>query len=139
MDTFVHSPLGLSNSTLSLPFKTESFPLMTQFFDMLQKDYSLFIVVKYNKIWKFSSIVLSEQSKSLFSVCTWQGKSPLELVQNSVKKGFRSFVVMLLYHISVQFPIIVSTNSNPLTWRHMTRTKSRAWRRIATDWLYPGK
>ena len=134
MKTFVSSPLSLSNSTLSFLFKTKSSPLIAQFFDMLQKDDSLFRVDKFNKIWKFSSRVLSEQSKSLLFGCTWQGKSPLELVQNSIMKEFRSFVVVLLYHVSVHFPSLChSTNSNPLTWRHMTRTKLRSWRRFAKD------
>ena len=130
MKTFVSSPLSLSNSTLSFLFKTKSSPLIAQFFDMLQKDDSLFRVDKFNKIWKFSFRVLSEQSKSLLFGCTWQGKSLLKLIQNSIMKEFRSFVIILSY-VSVHFPSLCHlTNSNPLTWRHMTRTKSRTRRRL---------
>ena len=118
MKTFVSSPLSLSNSALLSLVKTESSPLMAKFFDMLQKDYSLCRAYKCNKIWKFFPRVLPEQRKSPCSVCKWQGKSPGELIQNSIMKESHSFSVIILSYVSVHFPLLWhSTNSNPLTWR----------------------
>ena len=125
----------------------ESTSLMTQFSsDMFQRGYSLFIIVKYSKIWKFFSINLSEQSVSLFSGCTMQGKSPLEsvnIVQNSVQQGFRSFVLMLPSHIFRSFSYPFPNQLEALAWRHIAKTRSRAWKdcyRLTTRCrLYPGK
>ena len=106
MKIFVSSPSSRSNTTLSSMFKTEGSPLIAKFVDMLQKDYLLFRIYECNKIRKFYSRVLPEQSKSLLFICTWQGKSLLKLEQNSPMKKFHSFVAVLLHHVSVHFPLL---------------------------------
>ena len=101
----------------------------------LKVTYIVFFFVKYSKMWGSFSIDLSEQSDSLFFVCTMQDKLPLEsvnIVQNSCPARVSQFCCDTSLSHSAHFPLLFPTNSRPWPGDPL-RGQDHGLGRIATD------